>query len=103
MTNDEVTPPRLSRKELLILRSLIRRGESYGLELVKESGGELKRGTVYVTLSRMEDRGLVESRLEEAPAGATGPARRRYRATGLGERAVRAWEAWRLAFAAEGA
>ena len=32
----------------------------YGLDIVRRSGGSLRRGTVYVTLSRMEDRGLVE-------------------------------------------
>lgn len=33
----------------------------YGLDLVKQSGGVLKRGTVYVLLSRLEDSGHVVS------------------------------------------
>ena len=31
----------------------------YGLELVTESEGALKRGTVYVTLGRLEEKGYV--------------------------------------------
>lgn len=33
----------------------------FGLDLVEQSGGLLKRGTVYVLLGRMEDRGLIAS------------------------------------------
>ena len=36
----------------------------YGLQLVEQSEGALKRGTVYVTLGRMEAKGLVESEQE---------------------------------------
>lgn len=38
---------------------------AYGLQLVEASDGALKRGTVYVTLSRMEDKGLIKSRVPE--------------------------------------
>ena len=62
----------------------------YGLELVGASRGRLKRGTVYVTLGRMEDKGLVASRVEEAPAHAGGLPRRLYTPTVLGRRIVRA-------------
>lgn len=34
-------------------------GPMYGLDLVNQSGGKLKRGTVYVWLSRMVEGGLV--------------------------------------------
>lgn len=37
----------------------------YGLQLVEASSGALKRGTVYVTLGRMEDKGYVLSRVDE--------------------------------------
>ena len=84
--------PRLSAKEAEILRLLIANGEMYGLELVKSSE-TLKRGTVYVTLSRMGDKGYVESRQEEVQEG-DGPPRRLYRATGDG---VRVFQAWRTA------
>lgn len=83
--------PRLSAKEAEILSLLISHGEMYGLELVKASQ-ELKRGTIYVMLSRMAEKGYVESRQEELPEG-SGPPKRLYRATGLGARAFRAWQA----------
>jgi len=83
--------PRLSSKEQLILELLIsRRGSLYGLELVTESRGRLKRGTVYVTLARMEDKGFVTSRQEEAPPEAGGLPRRLYTPTALGRRIVEA-------------
>ena len=46
----------LSAKESLILELLIQDKELYGLELVAASRRRLKRGTVYVTLGRMEDK-----------------------------------------------
>ena len=84
--------PRLSAKEALILRMLLDKGEAYGLEMVHESTGALKRGTIYVTLSRMEDKGFVESRKEELPPAAAGAPRRMYRASGHGAQVLSAWE-----------
>jgi PadR family transcriptional regulator, regulatory protein PadR len=81
-----------SKLELLILRLLIGGGESYGLALVKASDGALKRGTVYVTLGRMEEKGLVLSRQEDVTPEHIGIPRRLYKVTGLGERAVQAVE-----------
>ncbi len=52
-------PPRLSPKESLIVEELLRGDELYGLQLVAASRGRLKRGTVYVTLGRMEDKGFI--------------------------------------------
>lgn len=66
----------------------------YGLQLVERSGGALKRGTVYVTLGRMEAKGLVESEEQPLPPGGIGLPRRIYRLTGLGERMLRAWTAF---------
>jgi DNA-binding PadR family transcriptional regulator len=82
--------PRLSAKEAEVLRLLIANSEMYGLEMVQRST-MLKRGTVYVTLSRMGDKGYVESWQEEVSPG-DGPPRRLYKATGLGVRAFRAME-----------
>jgi DNA-binding PadR family transcriptional regulator len=56
----------------------------FGLELVEVSGGRLKRGSVYVTLARMEAKGFVESHQEERHPGAIGLPRRLYRATPYG-------------------
>jgi DNA-binding PadR family transcriptional regulator len=77
-----------------ILRLLIARGESYGLALVKASDGRLSRGTVYVTLDRMEEKGFVESWTEGAPPpDYIGIRRRIYRPTGAGVRALDARDA----------
>ena len=92
MAHDEVGP--LPRKERLILELLASEGPLYGLQLVDHSEGALKRGTVYVTLGRMEAKGLVESQQEPVPAGGIGLPRRIYRPTVLGERMLRAWTAF---------
>jgi len=46
----------VSPKERLVLE-LLRHQELYGLQFVAASRGRLKRGTVYVTLGRMEEKG----------------------------------------------
>jgi len=74
----------------------------YGLQLVERAAGGLRRGTVYVTLGRMEAKGLVESQQEPQPAGAIGLPRRTYRLTGLGERMLRAWATFTKELAWEG-
>jgi DNA-binding PadR family transcriptional regulator len=72
---------RLPASERTILKLLVARGPAYGLELVHASRGNLKRGGIYVTLGRMEEKGLVTS--AQADGG-----RRLYRPTALGERAL---------------
>jgi PadR family transcriptional regulator, regulatory protein PadR len=81
----------LSPKELLVLELLLRHQDSYGLQLVAASSGRLKRGTVYVTLGRMEEKGYITSKLEAAPSGTGGLPRRIYSATPLGRRMLAAW------------
>jgi PadR family transcriptional regulator, regulatory protein PadR len=78
--------PKLSQKEMLILEMLVGKGEMFGLEMVEASEGELKRGTIYVTLQRMGDKGYIESREEPRQLPEIGISRRKYWATGLGER-----------------
>ena len=53
----------------------------------------MKRGTVYVTLGRMHEKGYLESRQEPLPEGAIGLPRRLYRPTGLAMRVLAAWKA----------
>ena len=76
--------PTLSGKEHVILELLGKSREMYGLELVTGSAGALKRGTVYVTLGRMEEKGYVTSRAEEDTPAQGGLPRRVYRATPYG-------------------
>lgn len=80
--------PSLSKTEQLILELLIASGEAYGLEIVKRSGGKVARGSVYVLLDRMEDKGYVSSREADAPPTGGLP-RRIYQPTGLGQRVLR--------------
>lgn len=82
--------PRLpSAKELVILDMLAGKKEMYGLEMVQASGGRLARGTIYVTLMRMDDKGYVTSRqlMEENVSGLP---KRVFSITGLGQRALAA-------------
>jgi DNA-binding PadR family transcriptional regulator len=72
---------RLAQSEHAILELLVEKERRYGLELVEASRGRLKRGGIYVTLGRMEAKGLVSSTLGDG-------GRRLYRATALGERAL---------------
>ena len=65
----------------------------FGLQMVEQSGGRLKRGTVYVTLGRMVEKGYLESRQEALPEGAIGLPRRLYRPTVLAMRVLAAWQA----------
>ena len=91
MSGRRTAVPRLSVKETLILDLLSQQGAFYGLQLVAASKGRLKRGTVYVTLGRMEDKGYVTSRAEDAPEGAGGLPRRLYEVTPYGLRVLKAW------------
>lgn len=84
--------PSISPAESVVI-DLLRGHERYGLQLIELSGGRLKRGTVYVTLGRMETKGFVTSRQEERHAGAIGLPRRLYRATPYG---LKVREAYRL-------
>jgi DNA-binding PadR family transcriptional regulator len=76
----------ISDLEALVLDLLAAKAPTYGLDLVHASHGRLKRGSVYVTLGRMEQKGFVASRVEERPG--EGPSRRLYEPTALGLRAL---------------
>ena len=78
-------------RPLRLLQLLLREKRLFGLQLVAASKGRLKRGTVYVTLGRMEEKGYITSTLEDPPPGAGGLPRRLYEPTTLGRRVVRTW------------
>lgn len=61
--------------------------------MVEATGGRLKRGTVYVTLGRMQDKGYLDSRQEPLPPRATGLPRRLYTPTGHALQVLAAWRA----------
>jgi DNA-binding PadR family transcriptional regulator len=89
---------RLSKIEALILRMLVEQQEMFGLEMISKSAGVLKRGTIYVTLGRMQDKGLIESKQVVRPAPQIGIPRRLYSISALGNRALAAHDAARSAF-----
>lgn len=74
---------KLPATERLILRLLLSSGraEMYGLQLVQQSLGALPRGTIYVVLNRMQQKGLVESRQDVRRPNESGITRRLYRPT----------------------
>lgn len=88
--------PSVSATEAVVL-DLLGDSERFGLELVAQSDGRIKRGSVYVTLARMEAKGFVESRQEERPAGAIGLPRRLYKTTAYGATVRQAYRSLREA------
>lgn len=93
--------PSLSAKERIVLELLVSSGAMYGLQLVDESRGRLKRGTVYVTLGRMEQKGLVESHHEPVSKTTDAVERRMYRPSAHGRRVLDAWAAMARALSLE--
>jgi len=88
-TPTEAAQPSMSGTEAVVMQALVARGEQYGLELVTKSEGRLRRGTIYVTLNRMVEKGFVAVR-EVPPEGPGRAPRRLYGPTGLGERVFEA-------------
>ena len=84
----------LGEFELMVLLALIRLGEeAYGVpichEIEERSGREAALGSVYATLERLEEKGLVTSRLGESTAVRGGRAKRYFRVTAHGIRDAR--------------
>jgi DNA-binding PadR family transcriptional regulator len=76
--------------ELEILSMLVGRAK-YGLEIVNESNGSIKRGSVYVLLQRLEKKGFVASK-SDPRALQPGSQRRSYSITGSGQLAFQAYQ-----------
>ena len=81
--------------ELLVLLALMRLGdEAYGVPIAdaieESSGRDVALGSVYITLERLERKGLVSSRLGEPTAERGGRAKKYFVVTGKGVREVRA-------------
>lgn len=92
--------PNITTIEALIMKMLLSNSasEMYGWEMMEASDGKLKRGTIYVILDRMEDKGFIESRKEEKREGQRGLPRRMYKLTGHGQRSIHAWEVGQAAY-----
>ena len=86
---------RLGELQHVVMLAVARLGESaYGgaiqRELVDVDGRRVAVSTIYVTLVRLEDQGLVSSRVDRGEARAVGRPRRVFVVTPAG------WEALRL-------
>jgi len=84
----------LGEFELMVVLALIRLGDdAYGVpichEIEKRSGREAALGSVYAALERLEEKGLVTSRLGDSTAVRGGRAKRYFRVTAQGMRDVR--------------
>jgi DNA-binding PadR family transcriptional regulator len=80
--------------ELLVLMALIRLGdEAYGVPIsdaiAESSGRDVAIGSVYITLGRLEKKGLVTSRLGEPTPERGGRAKTYFKVTGKGLREAR--------------
>ncbi len=77
--------------------ALLARGESYAYEIASTlaSGIGMGEGTIYPLMRRMQDDGLVDTRLVESSSG---PPRKYYRLTAAGRAALaaqkREWQAF---------
>ena len=87
-------PDSLGQFEQLLLTAILSLGEdAYGVS-IQAKAAELARpkdvslGAVYVTLDRLEDKGLVSSRLTDPTPERGGRAKRCYQLEALGERAL---------------
>ena len=88
-------PRLLTDFELMIMLAILRRrNEAYGVPIAREleetGGRHTTLGAVYLALDRLEGRGLVASQLGEATAERGGRAKKYFRLTAQGLRAVRA-------------
>lgn len=84
----------LGELEMLVLLAVQRLDDgAYGIRVLEEldqtARRRLTRGTIYATLQRLEDKGLLSSRLGEATAERGGRAKRYYRVTTPGVAALR--------------
>jgi PadR family transcriptional regulator PadR len=81
--------------ELMVMLVLLRLGDSaaYGVpisrEIEQQCGREVALGSVYATLERLEEKGLISSHLGEPTPERGGRAKRYFRVTRKGLREVR--------------
>ena len=79
-------------EEMVLLMIALLKEEAYGLgisdELKKQSGRSATIGAVHATLSRLEDKGLVESSLGEPTKERGGRRKRLFNITAFGKKAL---------------
>jgi PadR family transcriptional regulator len=85
----------LGELEQLVLLAVLRAGDgAYGVpvhrEIQRRTGRDLTLGTIYKTLSRLEGKGLLTSRLGDPTPERGGKATRCYAVTAEGKRSLQA-------------
>jgi DNA-binding PadR family transcriptional regulator len=85
----------LGELEQLVLLGVMRAGpEAYGVpvhdEIQRRAGRDLTLGTIYKTLTRLEEKGMVTSRVGEPTAQRGGRRTRCYQVTPAGARSLQA-------------
>ncbi len=85
----------LGELELLVMLAVLQAGEgayavSIRKELERRTGRRLSRGTVYVTLNRLEEKGFLSSAKGEPTAARGGKAKRIFRVEPEGRVAIEA-------------
>lgn len=82
-----------SLEQMALLTTLHLRDEAYAVtirqELAARTGKEVARGALYTVLERLEGKGLLASRLGEPTPERGGRAKRYYRVTASGVRALK--------------
>ncbi len=89
-----MTGTALGEFEQLVLLSLVRQGaDAYGVsicdDITARTGRDVSLGSVYKTLERLEDKGLVASRVGEPTAERGGRRKKHYRPLAAGVRALK--------------
>jgi len=81
-------------EQVVLLATLRLDGDGYGVTIQdtvrRATGRDLTMGTIHKTLVRLEAKGLIASRLGEAEPVRGGRAKRHYRLTAAGTKALRA-------------
>ena len=95
MASESASQPLLGEVEQLVLLAVLRLGdEGYAVPIreliLAEAGVDLSRGTIYVTLERLERKGYVSSWFSDPQAVRGGKARRIFTLKPAGLTAVRA-------------
>ena len=90
-----MAPPLLGEFEHLVLLAVLRAGEgAYGTRILEQvescSGRRVSRGALYVTLVRLEEKGLLLTRAGDPSPARGGRPRRYVRVSAAGLRALRA-------------
>ena len=91
---NEAMSTELGNFEFMVLAVVLRLGDEAYAVPIRETLGErlgraVTRGALYTTLARLEDKGLLRSRMADPLPVRGGKSRRYYRLTAAGERALR--------------